>query len=72
MIGLVAMMGSVFTMCQGGQVPKDCCKSGDRLDIVMTKGTTRDRVNECNRMGGELIAHRKGSGWVLICEGVDF
>ena len=64
--------GSLFSMCQGGPVPKGCCSHGDRLDVVMTDIDTQlDWLGECQDWGGRPVVH-DGIITVDVCEDVDF
>lgn len=65
-IGLLASFGSLFTMCQNGPVPGNCCKSGDQLNVVVTQED--HPLQACNDWGGHLVIRNK----IPICEDVDF
>jgi hypothetical protein len=71
-LGLCMAFGSIFSMCQGGPVPKGCCEHGDRLDVLMTpaKDPTQNNWQErCDQMGGRLEVRGDDEFW---CVGVDF
>ena len=62
LIAMLMMSGKVFTMCDGGPVPEDCCDPGDRLDVII--GEPVDRSIKCDDMGGWLVG--------AVCTDVDF